>query len=104
MSQAPTQDNPMMKYMPYIFPVMLLGIFNELPSALTWYYTVSNVITLTLQYVIQNFIINHDKILAQLEQNKKKPKTKSKWQERLEQMQDTQKKLQDTKNKQQGKK
>jgi YidC/Oxa1 family membrane protein insertase len=104
MSQTPTQDNPMMKYMPYIFPVMLLGVFNNLPSALTWYYTVSNVITLTLQYVIQNFIINHDKILAQLEINKKKPKTKSKWQERLEQMQDTQKKLQEkTKPKQQGK-
>ncbi|MBN8787871.1 MAG: membrane protein insertase YidC, partial [Terrimonas sp.] len=103
MSQTPTQDNPMMKYMPYIFPIMLLGIFNSLPSALTWYYTVSNLITLALQYVIQNFIINHDKILAQLELNKKKPKTKSKWQERLEQMQETQKKLQQTKNKQQGK-
>lgn len=99
MAQTPTQDNPMMKYMPYIFPVMLLGIFNKLPSALTWYYTVSNVITLLLQYVIQNFIINHDKILAQLELNKKKPKTKSKWQERLEQMQETQKKLQQTKGK-----
>jgi YidC/Oxa1 family membrane protein insertase len=94
-------DNPMMKYMPYIFPVMLLGIFNGLPSALTWYYTVSNLITLTLQYVIQNFIIDHDKILAKLELNKKKPKTKSKWQERLEQMQETQKQLQ-VKNKQQG--
>ena len=94
----------MMKYMPYIFPVMLLGIFNGLPAALTWYYTVSNVITLTLQYVIQHFIIDHDKIVAQLELNKKKPKTKSKWQERLEQMQETQKKLQDkTKTRQQGK-
>lgn len=104
MSQTPTQDNPMMKYMPYIFPVMLLGIFNGLPSALTWYYTVSNVITLALQYVIQHYIIDHDKILAQLELNKKKPKTKSKWQERLEQMQETQMKLQDkTKTKQQGK-
>lgn len=100
MSQTPTQDNPMMKYMPYIFPVMLLGIFNKLPSALTWYYTVSNVITLILQYIIQNFIINHDKILAQLELNKKKPKTKSKWQERMEQMQETQKKLQQMKGKQ----
>ncbi|MBX3255478.1 MAG: membrane protein insertase YidC [Chitinophagaceae bacterium] len=100
MAQTPTQDNPMMKYMPYIFPVMLLGIFNSLPSALTWYYTVSNVITLILQYIIQNFIINHDKILAQLELNKKKPKTKSKWQERMEQMQETQKKLQQMKGKQ----
>ncbi len=103
MAQTPTQDNPMLKYMPYIFPVMLLGIFNSLPSALTWYYTVSNLITLLLQYVIQNFIIDHDKILAKLEENKKKPKTKSKWQERLEQMQETQKKLQEMKGKQKGK-
>lgn len=103
MAQTPTQDNPMLKYMPYIFPVMLLGIFNSLPAALTWYYTVSNLITLLLQYVIQNFIIDHKKILAKLEENKKKPKTKSKWQERLEQMQETQKKVQDLKNKQKGK-
>jgi YidC/Oxa1 family membrane protein insertase len=101
MAQTPNMDNPMMKYMHYYFPVMLLGIFNVLPAALTWYYTVSNLITLILQYVIQNFIIDHDKILAKLELNKKKPKTKSKWQERLEQMQETQKKLQ-VKNKQQG--
>ncbi|MCO5237468.1 MAG: membrane protein insertase YidC [Chitinophagaceae bacterium] len=102
MSQTPTVDNPMMKYMPYIFPVMLLGIFNGLPSALTWYYTVSNLITLVIQYVIQNFIIDHDKIVAQLELNKKKPKTKSKWQERLEQMQETQRQMQQSKNKSQG--
>ena len=99
MSMTPDQDNPMLKYMPYIFPVMLLGIFNGLPSALTWYYTVSNVITLAMQYVIQNFIIDHDKILAQIEDNKKKPKSKPKWQERLEAMQEQQKKLDDMKNK-----
>jgi len=103
MSMTPDQGNPMLKYMPYIFPFFLLGIFNGLPAALTWYYTVSNVITLVLQYVIQNYIIDHDKILAQLEENKKKPKSKSKWQERLEQMQETQKKVQDMKDKSQKK-
>ena len=99
MSMTPDQNNPMLKYMPYIFPVMLLGIFNGLPAALTWYYTVSNVITLILQYVIQNFIIDHDKILANIEENKKKPKSKPKWQERLESMQETQKKVEDLKKK-----
>lgn len=93
MSMTPDQSNPVMKYMPYIFPFFLLFIFNRLPSALTWYYTVSNVITLLLQFVIQNYIINHDKILAKIEQNRKKPKTKSKWQERMEQMQEQQKKM-----------
>ena len=94
MSMSPDQSNPMMKYMPYIFPVFLLFIFNKMPSALTWYYTVSNVITLILQFIIQNYIIDHDKILAKIQANRKKPKTKSKWQERLEQMQEQQKQMQ----------
>ncbi len=101
MSMTPTQDNPMMKYMPYIFPFMLLFIFNRLPSALTWYYTVSNLITLGLQFVIQNYIINHDKILAKIEEKRKAPKTKSKWQGRYEQMMESQKKLQEMKEKNQ---
>ena len=104
MSMTPTQDNPMLKYMPYIFPFMLLFIFNKLPSALTWYYTVSNLITLGLQFVIQNYIINHDKILAKIEEKRKAPKTKSKWQERYEGMMESQKKLQDLKEKNQKKK
>ena len=104
MSMTPTQDNPALKYMPYIFPFMLLFIFNSLPSALTWYYTVSNIITLGLQFVIQNYIINHDKILAKIEVKRKTPKTKSKWQEKYEQMMDSQKKVQDLKERTQKKK
>ena len=101
MSMTPTQDNPMLKYMPYIFPFILLFIFNRLPSALTWYYTVSNLVTLGLQFVIQNYIINHDLILAKIEEKRKAPKKKSKWQERYEQMMESQKKLQDLKEKNQ---
>ncbi|MBI2730076.1 MAG: membrane protein insertase YidC [Sphingobacteriales bacterium] len=97
MSQTPDTGNPMMKYMPYIFPVVLLGIFNSLPSGLTWYYTVSNVITLVLQLIIQKFIIDEKKIHAEIQMNKTKPKTRSKWQERLEQMQETQKQQQQRK-------
>ncbi len=104
MSMTPTQDNPMLKYMPYIFPFMLLFIFNRLPSALTWYYTVSNIITLGLQFVIQNYIINHDKILEKIDLKRKAPKKQSKWQERYQQMMESQKKLQDMKNKTQNKK
>jgi YidC/Oxa1 family membrane protein insertase len=87
MNMTPDQNNPALKYMPYIFPFILLFVFNGLPAALTWYYTVSNLITLILQFVIQNYIIDHDKILAKIDQNRKKPKSKSKWQERLEAMQ-----------------
>lgn len=104
MQMTPTQDNPIMKYMIYFFPIMLLFIFNSLPSALTWYYTVSNIVTLGLQFVIQKFIINEEKIHAKLQENKKKPVTKSKWQERLEQMQNSNQKLQDMQKKPGGKK
>lgn len=97
MAMTPTQDNPALKYMPYIFPVMLLFIFNGLPSALTWYYTVSNVITLLMQLVIQKVIINHDKILADIEVKRKTPKKKSNWQSKYEQMMEAQKKVQDLK-------
>lgn len=94
-SMTPDQSNPVMKYMPYIFPIFLLFFFNKLPSALTWYYTVSNVVTLAIQFVIQHYIIDHDKIMAKIEENRKKPKTKSKWAERMEQMQEQQKKMKD---------
>ncbi|MBS1598610.1 MAG: membrane protein insertase YidC [Bacteroidetes bacterium] len=103
MSMTPDQSNPAMKYMPYIMPVMLLLFFNRLPSALTWYYTVSNAITLILQWVIQTYIIDHDKILEKLKANRAKPKTKPKWQERFEQMQESQKKLQQSQQKNKNK-
>jgi YidC/Oxa1 family membrane protein insertase len=97
MSMTPDQGNPVMKYMPYFFPFILLFIFNQLPSALTWYYTVSNLITLGLQFVIQNYIINHDKILAKMDETRKKPKVRSKWQQRYDQVMESQKKVQELK-------
>ncbi len=99
MSNMQDNSNPLMKYMPYIFPILLLGVFNNLPAALTWYYTVSNTITLLLQFIIQRFIINHEKIIAEIAENRKKPVKKSKMQERIEAMQESQRKLQEMKNK-----
>lgn len=99
MSNMQDNTNPVMKYMPYIFPVLLLGVFNNLPSALTWYYTVSNVITLILQFVIQKYIINTDKIHTQIAENRKKPVKQSKLQEKIQAMQEQQKKLQDARSK-----
>lgn len=99
MSMTPDQGNPVMKYMPYFFPFILLFVFNKLPAGLTWYYTVSNLITLGLQFVIQHYIIDHDKILAKMEAARKKPKTKSKWQEQMEKMQEQQKAMQQARKK-----
>lgn len=97
MANMQDNSNPVMKYLPFIFPIILLGVFNSLPSSLTWYYTVSNVITLLIQFVIQKYIINHEKLLAKLQENKLKPKKTSKWQERINAMQEQNKKLQDAK-------
>jgi YidC/Oxa1 family membrane protein insertase len=99
MSNMQDNNNPLMKYMPYIFPVLLLGVFNKLPSALTWYYTISNTITLILQIVIQKYIIDHEKILAEISEKRKQPVKKSKLAERMEAMQESQKKMQELKNK-----
>jgi YidC/Oxa1 family membrane protein insertase len=104
MSNMQDNSNPVMKYLPFIFPIVLLGVFNRLPSALTWYYTVSNAITLLIQFVIQKYIIDHEKILARLQENKKRPVTQSKWQEKVAAMQETNKKLQSMKEKRTGKK
>jgi len=93
------QDNPAFKYMPYIFPFVLFFVFNNMPAALTWYYTVSNLVTLLLQFIIQNYIIDHSKILAKIDAKRKAPKKQSKWQERYSQMVDAQKKIQEMKNK-----
>ncbi|MEP6513706.1 MAG: membrane protein insertase YidC [Parafilimonas sp.] len=99
---ATDPNNPALKYMPYIYPVFMFIIFNNLPAALNWYYTVSNVITLAIQFVIQRYIIDHDKILAQMDAKRKAPKAKSKWQERYEQMMESQKKVQGMKQKAQN--
>ncbi len=99
MSNMQDNSNPVMKYMPYIFPVLLLGVFNNLPSALTWYYTISNTITLLLQIFIQKYVINHDKIKLQMAENRKKPVKQSKLAEKVAAMQESQRKIQEMKNK-----
>lgn len=81
------QSNPMMKYLPFIMPVMFLGIFNKLPAALTYYYFVSNIITLGLQFVIQNYIINPDKIHAQIQAKRNEPPKENKLMARIAEMQ-----------------
>ena len=93
MSNMQDNSNPVMKYLPFIFPIVLIGVFNRMPAALTWYYTVSNSITLLIQLVIQKYIIDHDKIMAKLQENKKKPVAQNKWQERVAAMQDSNSKL-----------
>jgi len=79
-------DQPGMKYMPYIFPVMLMFLFNSFPAALTYYYLLQNVLGSGQQWFIQKFYLNEEKLRKQIEENKKKPVKKSAFQQRLEDM------------------
>ncbi len=77
------QDQPGMKMMTYMMPVMFMLILNQWSSGLTYYYFLANILT-WIQNMISKRFIDADKVLAVLEENKKKPVKKSKWQQRLE--------------------
>ncbi len=83
-------NNPMLKWMPYVFPFLLIGVFNKMAAALTFYYFFSNMISIAQQYIIQKFIINEKAIHAKIQENRNKPATPSKWTARLEEMQKAQ--------------
>ena len=87
---AQDPNNPMMKWMPFIFPFILLGVFNQMAAALTFYYFFSNMISITQQFLIQKYFIDEKAIHAKMQENRNKPAAPSKWQQRLEEMQKTQ--------------
>jgi len=88
--QQPTQEGmpdmgKMMKMMMYFSPIMMLFFFNNYASSLSLYYFVSNLLTIVIMLVIKNFILDEDKIHAQIQENKAKPeKKKSKFRQRLD--------------------
>lgn len=80
-----TEAMPGMKTMMYIMPVMFLFILNSYASGLSYYYFLANVITIGQMYAFR-FMIDEEKIRAQIMVNKKKPIVKSKFQQKLEDM------------------
>lgn len=88
--QAPPQEgmpdmSKMMKYMIYFSPIMMLFFFNNYASSLSLYYFISNLLTIAIMLVIKNFVIDEEKIHAQIEENKKRPeKKKSKFRQRID--------------------
>jgi len=84
MPQQPGMPN--MKFIMYLMPFMMLVFFNKYASGLSLYYFVSNLITIGIMLVIKNFIINNDKILAKIEENKSKPKKENKFQRKMREM------------------
>ena len=84
--QMDTTANPQMKgmkIMMYIMPIMFLGIFNSYSAGLSYYYMLANIITFIQMFVFRK-MINEDKVRATIEENKRKPKKKSRFQQRLE--------------------
>jgi len=73
-----------MKYIGYIMPLVFLPVLNSYSSALSYYYFLANMITFTQQWVVRRFVIDEDAIHRKIQENKKKPVKRSKFQERLE--------------------
>ncbi len=88
--QQPTQEGmpdmgKMMKMMMWFSPIMMLFFFNNYASSLSLYYFVSNLLTIVIMLVIKHYIIDEDKIHAQIQENKAKPeKKKSKFRQRID--------------------
>lgn len=76
-----------MKSMSYIMPVIFLFVMNSFSAGLSFYYFVSNLVTFAQQAIIKRFV-DEDKIMAIMEENKKKSVTgtgkKSKFMSKLE--------------------
>jgi YidC/Oxa1 family membrane protein insertase len=85
-AQMSDQQMPGMKTMMYIMPVTFMFFLNKFSAALTYYYFLANVITFGQNYLFKLFI-NEKDLLKKLEAKKAKPHKKSRWQQRLEDMQ-----------------
>ena len=88
-----------MKFMSvWLMPIMMFFICNNLSAALSYYYLLSNIITMGMTWYIRKYVVTEDKVRADMMLKAKQPKKKSKWQQRLEEAQ----KMQEMMRKQQG--
>ncbi|WPO77299.1 membrane protein insertase YidC [Flavobacterium sp. KACC 22761] len=93
---APQQEGmpdmaKMMKIMIYVSPLMMLIFFNSYGAGLSLYNFISNLITIGIMFVIKNYIVDSEKIHAQIQENKlKEPKKQSKFQQRLQEVMEQQ--------------
>jgi len=90
--QQPTQPGmPDMRIIMYIFPVLMIFFFNDYAAGLSYYYFISTLITILLMFAIKRFFVDEEKLRVKMEERSAKatanPRKKSKFQERLEEMQ-----------------
>lgn len=89
MAQQPGMPN--MTVMMNLFTVMMLFFFNNQPSGLSLYYFIANMVSIGQMWAIRKYFIDENAIRAKIEENKKKPKSKSSFMQRLEEAQKMQK-------------
>ena len=98
MTSGQMSDDPNMAGMKFmsvwLMPIMMFFICNNLSSALSYYYLLSNIITMIQTWYIRRFVVTEDKVRAEMVANANKPKQKSKWQQRLEEAQRMQEQMQ----------
>ncbi len=83
-----------MKFMSvWLMPIMMLFICNNLSSGLSYYYLLSNIITMIQTWAVRKFFVDEKKIHAQLKAAENKPAPKSKWMQRLEEAQKMQQQM-----------
>jgi len=102
MTSGQMSDDPNMAGMKFmsvwLMPIMMFFICNNLSAALSYYYLLSNIITMGVTWYVRKFVVTEEKVKAEMMLNMNKPKKKSKWQQRLEEAQ----KMQEAMRKQQG--
>jgi YidC/Oxa1 family membrane protein insertase len=103
----PTGNDPnaqSMRFMSlWMMPIMMFFICNNLSSGLSYYYLLSNLITMLETWIIKKWFVHPEEILAKLKAAEGKPAPKSKWQQRLEEAQKMQREMQKQQAKKNGK-
>ena len=98
MTSSQMSDDPNMAGMKFmsvwLMPIMMFFICNNLSAALSYYYLLSNIITMGMTWYIRKFVVTEEKVRADMMLKANQPKKKSKWQQRLEEAQKMQEQMQ----------
>ena len=101
--QQPGSDDPNMAGMRFMsvwmMPIMMFFICNNLSSGLSYYYLLSNLITMGETAVIKKWFVHPEEIRARLKASEGQKAPKSKWQQRLEEAQKMQRQMEQQKKK-----
>ena len=98
MTSSQMSDDPNMAGMKFmsvwLMPIMMFFICNNLSAALSYYYLLSNIITMGMTWYIRKYVVTEEKVRNDMMLAAKQPKKKSKWQQRLEEAQKMQEQMQ----------